>query len=107
MAAVADDRHHIGPDDAVTVHRPPDSAISHTVLFPVTEAQRNGLEDLRLVRFVHDDGRTAYIGTYTAHSGQATRSELLLTRDFASRSATRREGKEGVCTVSSRWSRYH
>src|SRR3546814_3497524 len=48
MAAVADDRHHIGPDDAVTVHRQPDSAISNTVLFPVTEAQRNGLEDLRL-----------------------------------------------------------
>src|SRR3546814_5567577 len=58
MAAVADDRHHIGPDDAVTVHRQPDSAISNTVLFPVTEAQRNGLEDLRLVRFVHDDGST-------------------------------------------------
>src|SRR3546814_13502741 len=84
MAAVADDRHHIGPDDAVTVHRQPDSAISNTVLFPVTEAQRNGLEDLRLVRFVHDDGSTEYIGTYTAYSGQAIRSELRRTRDFAS-----------------------
>lgn len=84
MAAVADDRHHIGPDDAVTVHRQPDSAISNSVLFPVTEAQRNGLEDLRLVRFVHDDGSTEYIGTYTAYSGQAIRSELLRTRDFTS-----------------------
>ncbi len=82
MAAVADDRHHLGPDDAVTVHRNPDSAISNTVLFPVTEAQRNGLEDLRLVQFRHDDGTTEYLGTYTAYSGHAIRSELLRTRDF-------------------------
>nr|WP_283773384.1 glycoside hydrolase family 130 protein [Altererythrobacter sp. KTW20L] len=84
MAAVADDRHHLGPDDAVMVHRNPDSAISSTVLFPVTEAQRNGLEDLRLVQFTDDDGSTEFIGTYTAYSGHAIRSELLRTRDFNS-----------------------
>jgi predicted GH43/DUF377 family glycosyl hydrolase len=84
MAAVVDDRHQLGPDDAVTVHRQPDSAISNSVLFPVTEAQRNGLEDLRLVRFAHDDGSIEYIGTYTAYSGQVIRSELLRTHDFAS-----------------------
>lgn len=84
MAAVADDRHHLGPNDAVMVHRQPDSPISNSVLFPVTEAQRNGLEDLRLVQFSHDDGRKEYLGTYTAYSGQAIRSELLRTSDFAS-----------------------
>src|SRR3546814_12384839 len=84
MASVADDRHHLEPAEAVTVHRQPDSPISNSVLFPVTEAQRNGLEDLRLVRFTHDDGSTEYLGTYTAYSGHSIRSELLRTNDFAS-----------------------
>lgn len=84
MAAVADDRHHIGSDETVTIHRQPGSMISNSVLFPVTEAQRNGLEDLRLVQFTHDDGRREYIGTYTAYSGREIRSELLRTDDFAS-----------------------
>jgi len=72
------------PDAPVLVHRQPDSAISNSVLFPITEAQRNGLEDLRLVQFVHDDGKTEYIGTYTAYSGREIRSELMRTQDFSS-----------------------
>jgi predicted GH43/DUF377 family glycosyl hydrolase len=84
MAAVADDRHHIEASEAVQIHRQPDSAISNSVLFPVTEAQRGGLEDLRLVQFTHDDGRREYMGTYTAYSGRSIRSELLRTSDFAS-----------------------
>ncbi len=84
MAAVADDRHNTEPDAPVFVHRQADSAISNSVLFPITEAQRNGLEDLRLVQFVHDDGKTEYIGTYTAYSGREIRSELMRTEDFKS-----------------------
>ena len=84
MAAVANDRHSMHPDAPVLVHRQPDSAISNSVLFPITEAQRNGLEDLRLVQFVHDDGKTEYIGTYTAYSGREIRSELMRTQDFSS-----------------------
>lgn len=84
MAAVADDRHHMGADEPVSVHRQPGSAISNSVLFPITEAQRNGLEDLRLVRFVEDDGGVEYLGTYTAYSGRSIRSELLRTSDFGS-----------------------
>jgi len=84
MAAVADDRHQSEPDAPVLVHRQPGSAISNSVLFPVTEAQRNGLEDLRLVQFVHEDGAKEYLGTYTAYSGQTIRSELMRTRDFNS-----------------------
>ncbi len=64
------------------VYRHADSTISGTVIFPVTEAQRNGLEDLRLVEFLHDDGTTEWIGTYTAYSGSAIASELLRTHDF-------------------------
>jgi predicted GH43/DUF377 family glycosyl hydrolase len=64
------------------VCRHPDSAISGTVIFPITEAQRNGLEDLRLVEFTDDRGRREWIGTYTAYSGRSIGSELLRTSDF-------------------------
>lgn len=67
---------------APVVRRHPDSSISGTVIFPMTEAQRNGLEDLRLVEFTHDDGRREFIGTYTAYSGHSIGSELLRTDDF-------------------------
>lgn len=69
-------------DCAVSVHRNEDSSLSNTVIFPITEQQRGGLEDLRLVRFTHDDGTAEWIGTYTAYSGHAIRSELLRTQDF-------------------------
>lgn len=57
--------------------------LSEVVIFPVTEAQRHGIEDLRLVRFVDDDGNASYIGTYTAFSGGLIRQEMLRTTDFA------------------------
>jgi predicted GH43/DUF377 family glycosyl hydrolase len=82
-------------DSAVTVHRHPDSSLSNTVIFPVTEQQRNGLEDLRLVRFRHDDGRYEWIGTYTAYSGATIRSELLRTTDFKQFMLEPIEGKAG------------
>ena len=65
-----------------SVYRHPDSTLSGTVIFPVTEAQRNGLEDLRLVEFQHDDGTQEYLGTYTAYSGRDIASELMRTNDF-------------------------
>ncbi len=68
--------------DSVAVYRHPDSSLSGTVIFPMTEAQRNGLEDLRLVEFACDNGNTEWIGTYTAYSGRDIRSELLRTSDF-------------------------
>ncbi|WP_029625580.1 glycoside hydrolase family 130 protein [Sphingomonas sp. PAMC 26605] len=55
---------------------------SEIVIFPVTPAQRHGIEDLRLVRFVDDDGNATYLGTYTAFSGAGIRQELLRTTDF-------------------------
>ncbi|MEP7350372.1 MAG: glycoside hydrolase family 130 protein [Sphingorhabdus sp.] len=65
-----------------SVYRHRESNISGTVIFPVTEAQRNGLEDLRLVAFEHDNGKHEWIGTYTAYSGRSIASELLRTTDF-------------------------
>ena len=67
----------------VTVARDNDCTIGNCVIFPVTEAQRNGLEDLRLVKFTHDDGQAEWIGTYTAYSGRSIRSELMRTSDFS------------------------
>jgi predicted GH43/DUF377 family glycosyl hydrolase len=57
--------------------------LSEIVIFPVTSHQRHGIEDLRLVQFVDDDGNTTYLGTYTAFSGSEIRQELLRTTDFA------------------------
>ena len=59
-------------------------SISETMLFPTLPSQRQGIEDMRLVRFVEDDGQVTYHGTYTAFSGAEARSELLSTRDFKS-----------------------
>jgi predicted GH43/DUF377 family glycosyl hydrolase len=70
-------------DSSVTVHRNRESSLSNTVIFPITEQQRNGLEDLRLTRFEHAAGDFEWIGTYTAYSGKTIRSELLRTTDFS------------------------
>ena len=62
-----------------------DSPVSGTVIFPITEQQRNGLEDLRLVKLdepVDDEEGPQYCGTYTAYNGKDIKSELLFTRDF-------------------------
>ncbi|HXH16543.1 MAG TPA: glycoside hydrolase family 130 protein [Sphingomonas sp.] len=55
--------------------------ISETVLFPVLPSQRQGIEDLRMVRFV-DGEEVQYLGTYTAFSGSEARCELLRGEDF-------------------------
>ena len=61
----------------------PDEDISERVIFPVTEAQSNGIEDARFVEF-SGDGAEIYYATYTAYSGRAIRSELIETSDFVS-----------------------
>ncbi|MEO5938706.1 MAG: glycoside hydrolase family 130 protein [Sphingomonas sp.] len=75
------DEEHI-PSGPVTVHRHRDSTLSGTVIFPITDAQSKGLEDLRLVQFRHDDGEVEWLGTYTAYNGSQIQSELLRTKDF-------------------------
>ena len=70
------------PGAPITVRRGGKTTLSGTVIFPVTEAQRHGIEDLRLVRFEHQDGRKEWIGTYTAYSGRDIRSELMRSPDL-------------------------
>lgn len=72
------------PAGPVTVWRHRDSTLSGTVIFPITQAQSKGLEDLRISHFQHDDGSFEWIGTYTAYNGSVIQSELMRTRDFRS-----------------------
>jgi predicted GH43/DUF377 family glycosyl hydrolase len=67
-------------DDIVVTFRP-DSTLSERVIFPVTDAQSNGIEDARFVPF-DANGKTIFYATYTAYNGRAIRSELLETSDF-------------------------
>lgn len=57
--------------------------LSERVIFPITGAQANGIEDARFVTLEDPAGPVCY-ATYTAYSGSAIRSELIETRDFAS-----------------------
>ena len=56
---------------------------TETVIFPATEFESQGMEDLRLARFI-DDGVATYHGTYTAVDGRRTHPMLLETTDFLS-----------------------
>jgi predicted GH43/DUF377 family glycosyl hydrolase len=69
--------------DCVTLVFSPAQDISERVIFPVTLAQSNGIEDARFVLF-EEDGRRTFYATYTAYNGRAIRSELLETSDFLS-----------------------
>jgi predicted GH43/DUF377 family glycosyl hydrolase len=59
-----------------------DTAISERVIFPVSETERNGIEDARFVKFTDDNGEVIYYATYTAYDGMAIMPKLLETRDF-------------------------
>jgi predicted GH43/DUF377 family glycosyl hydrolase len=61
---------------------PAESLLAERVLWPQTPLERAGLEDLRLVRFVDDDGAVSYVGTYTAFDGAGIAPQLLRTEDF-------------------------
>ncbi|MFP4145535.1 MAG: glycoside hydrolase family 130 protein [Phycisphaeraceae bacterium] len=55
---------------------------SEVVIFPSSENESKGIEDVRLTRFVEDDGSVCYYGTYTAYNGFRMLPQLLKTRDF-------------------------
>ncbi len=67
--------------DCIEVEFEPGEDISERVIFPITEAQSNGIEDARFVEF-DDHGRKIFYATYTAYNGYAIRSELIETEDF-------------------------
>ncbi len=59
-----------------------DTAISERVIFPVTDAESNGIEDARFVKFTEEDGSIKYYATYTAYNGFVIMPQLIETIDF-------------------------
>jgi len=55
----------------------PDGNITELVLFPLSEAESQGMEDMRFVRFTDDDGSQCYYGTYTAYNGRQVLPHLV------------------------------
>jgi predicted GH43/DUF377 family glycosyl hydrolase len=55
----------------------PGGDVSEVVIFPFSDNERHGVEDLRLVRFTDDDGSSRYYGTYTAYNGYRIFPQLL------------------------------
>ena len=60
----------------------PDIPFGERVVYPFLPSQGRGIEDLRLCRFVDDDGTVDYRGTFTAFNGSETRQAALRTPDF-------------------------
>ena len=56
---------------------PPFTREAEIVIFPFSDIERHGIEDLRLVRFSDDDGSRAYFGTFTAYNGIRVFPQLL------------------------------
>lgn len=59
-----------------------DTAISERVIFPVSENERNGIEDARFVKFTDDKGEVTYYATYTAYDGLTILPKLIETKNF-------------------------
>jgi predicted GH43/DUF377 family glycosyl hydrolase len=70
---------------------PREAEASEVVIFPQTSNESHGIEDLRMVRFVDDDGTVIYYGTCTAFDGYRVLPQLIETRDFS---------KVGVHTIN-------
>ncbi len=59
-----------------------DTAISERVIFPISETEKNGIEDARFVKFTDDDGEVTYYATYTAYDGMTILPKLIETKSF-------------------------
>ncbi|HEX2950488.1 MAG TPA: glycosidase, partial [Armatimonadota bacterium] len=52
--------------------------LSELVIFPVSQNESRGIEDLRLVQFTDDGGTTTLCGTYTAFNGHTIFPTMLI-----------------------------
>ncbi len=59
-----------------------DTDISDRVIFPISEFEKNGIEDARFVCFTKENGVKVYYATYTAYDGMHIMPKLLQTTDF-------------------------
>ena len=60
-----------------------ETALGSRVVFPLSEAESGGLEDVRFVEF-SDLDKSTYLGTYTAFDGKEIKPKIIETRDFIS-----------------------
>ncbi|MBX5155322.1 glycosidase [Rhizobium lentis] len=80
---VVDNPSSTSPDGRLELTFSSEQPISERVIFPISAAQSNGIEDARFVEF-EEAGQKTYYATYTAYNGRDIRSELLETKDFLS-----------------------
>ena len=66
--------------------------ISERILFPLSHAERRGIEDARFVRFADGDEQV-YYATYSAFDGNSVQVQLLETKDFLTFKASTLNGK--------------
>ncbi len=74
----------------------PGVSLTELVIFPTHDHESRGMEDVRLVRFVNDDGSATYFGTYTAYNGVRILPMMLQTADFRSIEAHSLNGRAAV-----------
>ncbi|MDI3505536.1 MAG: hypothetical protein PWQ81_758 [Bacteroidota bacterium] len=61
-----------------------DTDLSERAIFPISQYERNGIEDARFVKFRKNNGDFVYYGTYTAYDGYNILPKLVETDDFYS-----------------------
>jgi predicted GH43/DUF377 family glycosyl hydrolase len=54
-----------------------ETQLSELVIFPMNDEESRGIEDLRMVRFIEEDGGVHWYGTYTAYNGFRTLPMLM------------------------------
>jgi len=59
-----------------------DTNLSARVIFPFSLMENRGIEDMRVVRFMEDDGAVTYYSTYTAYSKYGILPKFISTQDF-------------------------
>ncbi len=68
------------------LHMPDLNDPSELVIFPNSDAESHGIEDMRLVQFRSDDGGICYYGVYTAYDGSNIMPQIIETTGFHSAS---------------------
>jgi predicted GH43/DUF377 family glycosyl hydrolase len=70
-----------------------DARVEDMVLFPMSESESKGMEDMRLVQFADEDGSLRYYGTYTAYNGYQILPQILEVSDLKHASVYIMRGK--------------
>ncbi|MHC5082673.1 MAG: glycoside hydrolase family 130 protein [Planctomycetota bacterium] len=59
------------------IERQATDSVEDIVLFPLSETESQGMEDMRIVQFHDDDDSVRYYGTYTAYNGTSILPQIL------------------------------